>query len=314
MRVFVAGATGAIGKQLLPQLQRAGHEVVAMTRHEASQDAISDMDGRPVLADALDPDSVAQAVAQTQPDVIVHELTALSGGITLRDFDRDFAVTNRLRTEGTDNLLSAGRAVGVRRFIAQSYAGWPFARSGSGLKTESDALDPTPVRSMRASLAAIRHLEETVRRADWTIGIVLRYGPLYGPGTSLTRGGEHAEMIRRRKFPIIGGGGGMWSFVHVADAAAATVAAVEHGEAGTYNVVDDRPVATAEWLPGAAQMLGAKAPWRVPRVLGRLLGGEAVVLTSTAAPGVSNAKAKDALHWHPRYPSWREGFEAELAA
>ena len=252
MRVFVAGATGAIGRQLVPRLVAAGHEVHGMTRSESKQAMLDELGAVPVVADALDPDQVAEAVGRARPDVIVHQLTAIPATLDLRHFDRDFALTNRLRTEGTDHLLSAGQAVGVRRFVAQSYGAWPYARTGGPVKSEEDPLDPTPAREMRESLAAIRHLEEAVLGARWTEGIVLRYGAFYGPGTSLAPGAEQFELVRRRKFPLVGDGGGVWSFIHVADAAEATVAAVEHGSRGVYNVVDDDPAPVAEWLPALA--------------------------------------------------------------
>jgi nucleoside-diphosphate-sugar epimerase len=217
MRVFVAGATGAIGKQLVPRLVAAGHEVHGMTRSESKQAMLDELGAVPVVADALDPDQVAQAVGEATPDVIVHELTAI-GSVDLRHFDRDFALTNRLRTEGTDHLLSAGQAVGVRRFVAQSYGAWFYVRTGGPVKSEEDPLDPTLAREMRETLAAIRHLEEAVLDARWTEGIVLRYGAFYGPGTSLAPGGEQLEIVRKRKFPLIGDGGGVWSFIHIADA------------------------------------------------------------------------------------------------
>ncbi|MGB0095052.1 MAG: NAD-dependent epimerase/dehydratase family protein, partial [Solirubrobacteraceae bacterium] len=238
MRAFVAGATGAIGRQLVPRLVAAGHEVHGMTRSESKQAMLYDLGAVPVVADALDAARVAEAVGKAKPDVIVHQLTAIAA-IDTRHWDRDFAVTNRLRTQGTDNLLSAGRAVGVRRFIAQSYASWPYARTGGPVKSEQDPLDPVPAREMRESLAAIRHLEAAVTGADWTEGIVLRYGAFYGPGASMSPGGEQFEMIRNRKYPVVGDGGGVWSFIHIAHAAEATVAAVEHAERGIYNVVDD---------------------------------------------------------------------------
>jgi nucleoside-diphosphate-sugar epimerase len=228
----------------------------------------------------------------------------------MRHFDRDFAPTNRLRTEGTDHLLAAGRAVGVSRFVAQSYTSWPYARTGGPVKTEQDALDPAPAREMRDSFAAIRHLEDAVVGADWTVGIVLRYGALYGPRTSLAPGGEQFEMVRKRKFPVVGDGAGVWSFIHVADAAEATVAAVEHGEPGLYNVVDDDPATVAEWLPELANQLGAPRPWHVPRFVGRLFAGEAGAVMMTEVRGASNAKAKRELEWQPRHPSWRQGFVA----
>jgi nucleoside-diphosphate-sugar epimerase len=309
MRVFVAGATGAMGKQLVPRLVEAGHQVIGMTRTESKQEALWDLGAEPIVADALDPDQVAEAVARTQPEVIVHQLTAISGFDT-RHFDREFALTNRLRTEGTDHLLSAGRAVGVRRFIAQSYAAWPYARTGGPVKSEEDPLDPTPPREMRESLAAIRYLEEAVVGADWTEGIVLRYGAFYGPGTSMSPGGDSFEIVRKRKFPVVGDGRGIWSFVHIADAADATVAAVERGERGIYNVVDDEPAPVAEWLPALAQKLGAPKPWRVPKLVGRLVAGEAGAVMMTEIRGASNAKAKRELGWAPSHVSWREGLAA----
>lgn len=309
MKVFVAGATGVMGKQLVPRLLAAGHEVVGMTRSESKQAALRDLGARPVVADALDPDQVADAVGQAQPEVIVHQLTAISA-IDTRHFDRDFALTNRLRTEGTDHLLSAGRAVGVRRFVAQSYTSWPYARTGGPVKSEQDPLDPTPAREMTESMAAIRHLEEAVTGADWTEGIVLRYGAFYGPGTSLSPGGEQFEMVRRRKFPVVGSGAGVWSFVHIGDAAEATVAALEQGERGIYNVVDDDPAPVADWLPALAEQVGAPKPWRVPRFVGRLFAGEAGAVMMTEVRGASNAKAKRELGWRPQHSSWRQGFAA----
>jgi nucleoside-diphosphate-sugar epimerase len=284
MRVFVAGATGAIGQQLVPRLVAAGHEVHGMTRSEAKQGMLHELGAVPVVADALDRDQVAEAVGRARPEVIVHELTAI-GGVDMRHFDRAFALTNRLRTEGTDHLLSAGRAVGVRRFVAQSIT-VPYARSGGPVKTEEDPLDPSPAREMRRSMAAIRHLEEAVLGADWTEGIVLRYGGFYGPGTSMAPGEQVPELIRKRKFPLVGSGGGVWSFIHVADAAEATVGAIERGRRGVYNVVDDDPAPVAEWLPTLAQALGAKRPMHVPRLLGRLFAGEAgvVMMTECAVP------------------------------
>lgn len=307
MKVFVAGATGAIGKQLVPRLVAAGHEVAGMTRSESKQGMVAQLGATPVVADALDPDQVADAVATSEPEVIIHELTAI-GALDMRRWDRSFALTNRLRTEGTDHLLAAGRAVGVRRFIAQSYASWPYARTGGPVKSEDDPLDPHPAREMVQSLQAIRHLEAAVMGADWTEGIVLRYGALYGPGTSLAPGGEEFEMVRQRKFPVVGDGAGVWSFVHVADAADATVAAVDHGSHGIYNVVDDDPASVADWLPVLAKQLGAPKPWRVPRFVGRLLAGEAGAMMMTDIRGASNAKAKREFGWRPQHPSWRHGF------
>jgi nucleoside-diphosphate-sugar epimerase len=308
MRVFVAGATGAIGRQLVPRLVEAGHEVHGMTRSESKRAMLHELGAVPVVADALDPDQVAEAVGRARPDVIVHQLTAI-GAVDPRHFDRDFALTSRLRTEGTDHLLSAGQAVGVRRFVAQSNAA-PYARAGGAVKSEEDPLDPTPAREWRTMVAALRHLEEAVLGAEWTEGIVLRYGGFYGPGTSMARGGEQFELVRKRKFPIVGDGGGVWSFVHIADAAEATLAAIEHGHRGVYNVVDDDPAPVAKWLPALAQTLGAKKPMRVPRFVGRLFAGEVGVVLMTELRGASNAKAKRELAWRPAHPSWRQGFAA----
>jgi nucleoside-diphosphate-sugar epimerase len=309
MKIFVAGATGAMGRQLVPRLLQAGHRVVGMTRSESKRAELWDLGAQPVVADALDPDQLAQAVAEAHPDVIVHELTAITE-FDPRHFDRAFAPTNRLRTEGTDHLLSAGQAVGVRMFVAQSYAAWPYARTGGPVKSEDEPLDPAPPRQMRQSLAAIRHLEQAVLGADWTEGIVLRYGAFYGPGTSMAPGSEQLEMIIKRKFPVVGDGGGMWSFVHIADAADATVAAIEHGRRGIYNVVDDEPAPVAEWLPALAEQIGAPRPRRVPRMVGRLFAGEAGAVMMTEIRGASNAKAKRELGWEPAHPSWRGGFAA----
>ncbi|HEX9438289.1 MAG TPA: NAD(P)-dependent oxidoreductase [Roseiflexaceae bacterium] len=309
MKILVAGATGALGKQLVPRLVAAGHEVVGMTRSESKRDALRAMGATPVVADALDPDQVARAVAVASPEAIIHELTALSGRLDMRRFDRAFAETNRLRTEGTDHLLSAGRAVGVRRFLAQSFAGWPYAREGAAVKDEEEPFDPNPPEAVREGLAAIRHLEEAVIGAEWTEGIVLRYGGFYGPGTSLDGpGSEHVEAIRKRLFPLIGDGAGVWSFIHIEDAAEATVAALERGRRGIYNVVDDEPARAADWLPALARAIGAKPPRRVPRWLGRLLGGEAVAIMMTEVRGASNAKAKRELGWEPRHPSMARAF------
>ncbi len=280
-----------------------------MTRSESKQAMLRGLGAVPVVADALDPYRVAEAVEQARPDVIVHQLTALAG--VMGYSERDAAPTDRLRTEGTDHLLSAGQAVGVRRFVAQGVAAYgAYARTGGPIKNEEDPLDPTPVREMRETLAALRHLEEVVLGARWTEGIVLRYGAFYGPGTSLAPGEEQFELIRQRKFPVIGDGGGVWSFIHVADAAAATVAAIERGSRGIYNVVDDDPAPVAEWLPALAKTLGAEEPERVPRSVARRSAGEAAVVMMTEIRGASNAKAKRELAWRPAHPSWREGFAA----
>jgi nucleoside-diphosphate-sugar epimerase len=307
MRVFVAGATGAMGRQLVPRLVASGHEVYGMTRSESKQAILRELGAVPVVADALDPDQVADAVGRARPDVIVHQLTAIPAVLDLRHFDRDFALTNRLRTEGTDHLLSAGHAVGVQRFVAQSYFG-AYARTGGAVKTEEDPLDPTPVREMRGVVAAVRHLEEAVLGARWTEGILLRYGAFYGPGTSLTQGAEQVELVRKRRFPLVGDAAGVWSFIHIADAAEATMAAVEHGTRGVYNVTDDDPAPVAVWLPALAQEIGARNPMHVPRFVGRLFAGDVGVVMMTELRGASNTKAKRELGWSPAHPSWRQGF------
>jgi nucleoside-diphosphate-sugar epimerase len=309
MKILVAGATGALGKQLVPRLLAAGHQVVGMTRSESKRDALRAMGATPVVADALDPDQVARAVAEASPEAIIHQLTALSGQLDLRRFDRAFAETNRLRTEGTDHLLSAGRALGVRRFLAQSYAGWRYARQGAAVKDEQEPFDPNPPEALRDLFAARGHLEEAVIGAEWTEGIVLRYGGFYGPGTSLDGPtSEQVEAIRKRLFPLIGDGGGVWSFIHIEDAAEATLAALERGHRGIYNVVDDEPARAADWLPALARAIGAKPPRRVPRWLGRLLGGQAAAVMMTEVRGASNAKAKRELGWQPRHPSMVRAF------
>jgi len=306
MRVFVAGATGAIGRPLVSRLVAAGHEVTGMTRSEAKKALLEDLGAVPVVADALEPDAVAEAVATARPDVIVHELTAIEQ-LNPRNFDRDFAMTNRLRTDGTANLLSAGQAVGVQRFVAQSHI-LAYARGGRAVKTEADPVETSPVREMRQAVAAIRYLEDAVLGARWTEGIVLRYGHFYGPGTSMAPGGQFPEMVRKRKFPIVGDGSAVWSFIHVDDGAAATAAAVERGRRGIYNIVDNDPAAISAWLPALARELGAKDPMRVPRWIGRLFAGEAGVAMMTEFRGASNAKARQELGWEPAHPSWRQGF------
>jgi 2-alkyl-3-oxoalkanoate reductase len=317
MKVFVAGATGALGRALVPQLVAHGHEVVGMTRSASKQDLVRSLGARPVVADALDPDAVAQAVASAEPEVIVHQLTALSGKMSMRDArhpERSVAVkmTNRLRTEATDHLLAAGRAVGARRFVAQSIAAFRFA--GGPVQGEAEPLDPNPPAGLRTGLAAILHLERAVTRIEWGEGLALRYGSFYGPGTgfSLAPDAVMAAPIRKRRLPLIGDGGGVWSFVHIEDAAAATAVAVGRGQAGIYNVVDDEPAPVREWLPVLASALDAKPPRRVPRWLVRLAAGEAAAVMMTDARGASNEKAKRELGWQPRYASWRQGFARGL--
>ena len=314
MRVLVAGGGGVVGQHLIPILVGRGHAVVALTRHAEKVGRLQGLGAEPAVADALDRDAISSAVTRARPEAVIHELTALKGLRDFRNFDRTFGPTNRLRTEGTDNLLAAARAAGAARFVAQSYAGWPYAREGGLVKTEEDPLDPTPPRRARQSLAAIRHLEAAVLQSPELEGLVLRYGSLYGPGTSVAPGGEQFEDLRRRRFPIVGSGAGVWSFVHVGDAAMATALAVERGAPGLYNIVDDDPAPVAEWLPALARAIGAPRPRRVPAWLGRLLGGEYVVTVMTEARGASNAKAKRDLGWTPSQPSWRGGFAALVAA
>ncbi len=319
MNVFVAGATGALGSRLVPLLVARGHDVVGMTRSASKQELVRRLGARPIVADALDPDAVAQAVASAEPDVIVHELTALSGPMSARDMrhpDRSpaAAMTNQLRTEATDHLLAAGRAVGARRFVAQSFAAFRFARTGGPVQTEADPLDPNPPAALRAPLVGILHVERVVPAIEWGVGVVLRYGSFYGPGTavSLAPDAQLAGPVRRRRFPIVGGGGGIWSHVHIDDAAAATAVAVERGRAGIYNIVDDEPAPVREWLPVLASALDARPPRRVPRWLGRLAAGEAATVMMTEVRGASNEKAKRDLGWTPRYSSWRRGFAQGL--
>ncbi len=319
MKVFVAGATGVLGRELVPQLVGRGHEVVGMTRSASKQDLVRSLGARPVVADALDPDAVAQAVASAEPEVIVHQLTALSGKMSIRDArhpDRSFAatMTNRLRTEGTDHLLAAGRAVGARRFVAQSFGAFRYARTGGPVQTEADPLDPNPPGAMRPVVEALLHLEQAVTTIEWGEGLALRYGGFYGPGTStsLAPDAQMAAPIRKRQFPIVGDGGGVWSHIHIEDAATATAAAVEHGQPGVYYIVDDEPATVREWLPVLARALDAKPPRRIPRWLGRLLAGEMATVMMTDVRGASNEKAKRELGWQLRYPSWRQGLAQGL--
>ncbi len=310
MKVFVAGAGGAIGGRLIPLLTAGGDDVVAMTRSPGKADALRALGAEPVIADALSRESVMQAVVRTEPDAVVHELTALTNIKSLKNFDREFELTNRLRTEGTDHLLEAASAAGARRFIAQSFGNWIYGRSGTALKTEEDPLDPNPPANQLRSLQAIQYLESAVVAAG---GIALRYGGFYGPGTDLAQTGTFADLVRKRRLPIIGNGAGVWTFVHIDDAAAATVAALRRGDAGIYNVVDDEPVAVREWLPYLAKALGAKPPRRIPVWLGRIAAGEVGVSMMTQIRGSSNAKARRELDWAPRWRSYKEGFRDGLA-
>jgi 2-alkyl-3-oxoalkanoate reductase len=308
MKVFVAGAAGAIGRQLLPMLVARGHQVTATTRSPGKAEILRGLGAEPAVVDGLDAMAVGEAVARAEPEAVIHQMTALSGSFDLRRFDRMFAVTNKLRTEGTDHLLAAAAAAGARRFIAQSYAGWPTTRQGRPVTTEDDPLEPNPPAMQRESLAAFRHLERVVPAAAPMQGIVLRYGSFYGPGASDVM----VDLVKKRRVPIIGDGAGVWSWLHVRDAAAATVAALDQGAPGVYNVVDDEPASVAEWLPFLALAVGAPAPRRVPVWLGRLAAGEVGVSMMTQIRGASNAKAKRELGWRPVWPSWRQGFTSGL--
>ena len=303
MRVFVAGATGVIGRFLVPGLIAAGHEVTASTRSAAKAGQLTAAGATPVVVDSLDRTAVLEAVKAAEPEVIVHQLTALTDLRSFRNLDRQFAVTNELRTRGTDYLLEAAGMVGARRFIAQSFTGWNNARSGGPVKTEQDPLDPRALPGTTRALAAVRHVEEAVP-AQVPEGLVLRYGIFYGHGASDLMLGA----VSKRQMPVIGGGTGIWSFTEVTDAAAATVAAVTRGAPGLYNVVDDEPAPVAQWLPYLASCLGVKPPMSAPAWLGRLLGGEMIVEWMRQGRGASNEKAKRELGWIPKYPSWRDGF------
>jgi 2-alkyl-3-oxoalkanoate reductase len=307
MRIFLAGATGAVGRRLVPQLVGRGHEVTATTRTAAKVDLLRDLGAEPVVVDGLDAVAVGEAVARAEPDAIIHQMTALTGAIDIKHFDRMFATTNELRTKGTDHLVAAATAAGVGRMVVQSYTNWTNIREGGPIKTEDDPLDPSPPAQQTQSLAAIRYQEKAVLDAPLE-GIALRYGNFYGPVAS----DAIAEGLRKRQFPMVGAGTGIWSWIHVDDAASATVAAVEHGARGTYNVVDDDPAPVSEWLPFLAEQVGAKPPRRVPVWLGRIFAGDVGVSMMTQVRGSSNAKAKRELDWQPAWSSWREGFRRGL--
>jgi 2-alkyl-3-oxoalkanoate reductase len=305
MRVFVAGASGAIGTRLVPQLIARGHEVIGTSRTPGRAERLAALGAKPIALDLLDPRAVRMAVLETEPDAIIHQATALADMSDFKHFDRSFAQTNRLRTEGTDNLLAAAREGRVRKFVAQSYASARYAREGGPVKTEDDPLDPAPVDAMRETLAAMEYLDRAVTGAG---GIALRYGGFYGAPDD-----KMIEAIRKRMFPIVGDGGGVSSFIHLDDAAAATVLALEQDGPAIYNIVDDEPAPVREWLPEVAKIVGAKPPRHFPRWLARLFAGDALVTMGTESRGASNSKAKRELGWTLRYPSWRQGF-AELSA
>ena len=308
MKIFIAGATGAVGRPLVSACIKAGHSVIGLTRTPVKADLIRAMGAEPAVADGLDASAISAVMDSARPDAVIHEMTSLAGTTDLRNFDRTFAGSNRLRTRGTDILLAAARESGVRRFIAQSYCGWPYARGGEAIKTEADALDPDPPAELRATLEAIRYVEKTVTGSANPEGIVLRYGSFYGPGTGMM---ERAmlDQIRKRRTPLIGDGAGWWSFVHVEDAAAATLQALEHGKPGSiYNIVDDDPAQVREWLPALAEIVGAKRPFHLPAWIARIVAGEHLVTMMTQVRAGSNRKARTEFGWQPRHPSWREGF------
>lgn len=312
MKIFVAGATGAVGKPLVVRLLAGGYEVVALSRSPQHSDALRALGAEPAVADALDRAAIVEVVQRAAPDVIIHELTALTGVKNYKKFDEEFALTNRMRTEGADNLLAAAQAAGVRRVVAQSYGNWNYARTGTAPKTEDDPLDPNPPAHQRQSLAAIQYLEAAVMGTAGIDGIALRYGNLYGPGTGIARDGDIAASIRKRALPIIGDGAGVWSFIHVEDAASAAIAAIQHGAPSIYNIADDDPAPVSVWLPELARALGAKTPLRIPTWLGRMVVGDVGVSMMTQIRGASNAKAKRELAWSPCYATWREGFRKGL--
>jgi nucleoside-diphosphate-sugar epimerase len=313
MKIFVAGATGNVGFRLIPLLVDREHQVVGTTRTAAKADRLTRVGAEPMIVDGLDRDGLTAAVAKAEPDVVVHQMTALSGSFDMRRIDQFFAMTNRLRTEGTDILLAAARSAGVRKFVAQSFAGWPYARVGGPVKTEEDPLDPSPPERLRDTLDAIRHLESAVLSAGDIDGVVLRYGGFYGPQSSISPDGEIVAMVRKRRFPIVGDGAGVWSFVHLDDVATATAAAIERRARGIYNIVDDEPARVADWLPVLAAAAGAKPPRHVAVWLGRLAVGPQGVAMMTEIRGASNAKAKRELGWQLIHPSWREGFRSVLS-
>jgi nucleoside-diphosphate-sugar epimerase len=316
MKVFLAGGSGAIGKRLVPMLVENGHDVVATTTTERKLPMLRELGAEAVVLDVLDSGAVIAAVMRSDPDVVIHEATSLSSmGTSMRNLDKQFAHTNRLRTEGTDNLLEAARAAGARRFVAQSFAGWQNDRKGTMVKTEDDPLDTDPFPHTEETLAGIQHVESVVTGAEDIEGVVLRYGGFYGPGTTIARdGGQHTEAVRKRQFPVVGEGTGVWSLIHIDDAARATLIAAERGKRGVYNITDDDPAPIGEILPVLAESVGAPPPRHVPVWLARILAGKLGVAMMTEMRGSSNAKAKRELGWQPRYASWRDGFFGRASA
>jgi nucleoside-diphosphate-sugar epimerase len=312
MKVFIAGATGVVGSRLVPELVRRGHEVVGTTRTPGKTERLTQLGATPVVLDALDGVAVKGAVAAAEPDVIVHQLTAIPDNVDPRKVDKVFEPTNRLRTEGLNHLVEAARAPGVRRVVAQSFQMWTAARSGSRIQSEDDPVESDPPASVRETLATIVYVERSLAAATDLEGLSLRYGIFYGPGTGIGEGGSIIELIRKRRFPLVGRSNGVWSFIHVDDVASATAAAIERGAAGVYNVTDDDPAPVSLWLPELASAIGAPPPRRVPQWLARMLAGETAVAMMTEVRGASNAKAKRELGWQPKFASWREGFRSGL--
>ncbi len=312
MRVFIAGATGAIGQRLVPLLVDAGHQVTGTTRTPEKMDGLQLVGATPLLLDGRDGPAVRRAVLDSTPEVVIHQMTALSGDLDFRHFAKTFAETNRLRTETTDRLIEAAVEAGARRFIAQSFTGWPNEQSGSPVKTEEDPLLANPAGPVKETVEAILHLEGVTTGSAGIEGLALRYGGFYGPGNALGKGGAMLDAVAKGQVPVVGGGSGIWSFIHIEDAAGATALAVDRGAPGVYNIVDDEPAPVSEWLPYLADVIGARPPRRVPAWLARLIVGGPMVTMMTKIRGSSNAKAKRELGWDLRYPSWRVGFREGL--
>ena len=313
MRVFLAGATGAIGRRLVPQLVEAGHRVTAITRREEKLAELYDLGAEPVLGDVFDAGRLGSVVAHTEPDAVINELTDLPQSLNPRKLKDYYAANNRVRREGTKNLLGAARGAGVRRFLVQGAAYW-YAPTGGSVKTEESPLYLDAPAPIGPAVETIKEIEDTVLSADSMQGIILRYGMFYGPGTWYAKDGDVGRQVRKRRYPMIGKGEGTYSFIHVDDAASATVAALEQASPGIYNVVDDEPATAAEWMPIYAEALGAKRPPWVPAFVARVLAGDALVTWMLGLRGASNEKIKRETGWRPRYESWREGFSEDLAA
>lgn len=312
MKIFLTGCTGAIGRALIPMVTADGHDVVGLVRTSSKTRVVEALGARAVVGNPLNKHDLTDAIEKAQPDVVINQLTALQNGINFRKFDESLALTNRFRTEVTDTMLAAARHVGARRVLVQSYCGWPFAREGGPVKSEYDPLDPDPPSNCRKTLDAIRHQEDAVCNSKDIEAIALRYGAFYGPGTGIADDGPMVELLRHRKMPLVGNGAGVWSFIHIHDAARATVHALSRGNSGIYNVVDDDPAPVSEWLPVLASAVGAKPPRRIPVWLARLAIGDVGVSMMTQVRGGSNTRAKRELDWTPSFPSWRDGFNTGL--